>query len=194
MQCRSDQLDPLFAFVLVIDVQERLIPHIAHPKRMEFSVGKLLDGAKVLQLPVLGTEQYPQGLGKTTPSIAERLAAAEAPIEEKPTFSAWQDATCKQAIMKLDRSQAILCGIETHVCVQQTALDMLACDFDVFLCADAVTSRSRFDHETALAHLARQGARVTTVESVLTELCRTTDSPTFKDLLGTIKPLAPEDE
>lgn len=191
MQCRSDQLDSLFAFVLVIDVQERLMPHVAHPKRLEFSIGKLLDGAKILGLPVLATEQYPQGLGETVASIAERLRAAEAPIEEKPTFSAWQNDSCRRAIMKMDRSQAIVCGIESHVCVQQTVLDMLACDFDVFLCADAVTSRSKFDHETAIERLRGQGARVTTVESVLTELCRTTDSATFKKLLDVIKPLAP---
>ena len=191
---RADQLDVSRAFVLAVDLQQKLVPLIRHHERVIAAIGKLLDGARVFQLPVLVTEQYPKGLGPTVKVLRDVLDASAATVLEKPTFSAWAHPAVREAILAVDRPQVIMVGVEAHVCIQQTALDLISRDYDVFICADAVGSRSSMDYDRALERMRHDGAFVTTVESVLFELCNRCDTPQFKALLAVIKATPPADD
>ena len=191
---RHDQLDIDRAFVFVIDLQEKLLPPIPHHERIVAAARKLLDGIRVFELPILATEQYPKGLGRTHPSIREALEKSRAAVLEKPTFSACGYKAVRDGLAAIDRPQAIVIGIEAHVCVQQTTLDLLTMDYDVFVCVDGVGSRGRLDYETSLGRMRHAGAFVTTVESVLYELCNRCDTPRFKEMLEVIKANPPADE
>ncbi len=184
---RANQLDVDRAFVLLIDVQEKILPLVRHHEGVTVACLKLLAGARALEVPALATEQYPQGLGVTTEPVRRSLAMSHAAIIEKPSFSAWAERSVREAILELDRPQVILVGIEAHVCVQQTALDMISRDYDVFVCADATDSRGRIDYENALHRMRQEGAWVTTVEGAMFELCHRTDIPRFKKMLEVIK-------
>lgn len=190
---RHDRLEPDRAMVLVIDVQTRLLPSIRGHEQVVRNVCKLLDGAAVFGLPVLATEQYPKGLGSTEAEIAARLTRANAVLLEKSAFSSCGEEPLREAFRRIDRPQVIVAGIECHVCVQQTVLDLAAMDYNVFLCADAAGSRGRADYERALSRMAAAGAAVTTVESVLFELCHRCDTPQFKPLSAVIKAYPPAD-
>lgn len=191
---RPSQLDVDRAFLLVIDLQDKLLPLIPRRERIIAAGRKLLDGARVFDLPVLATEQYPKGIGRTDAAIRRSLDASGATVLEKTAFSAWAESSVRQAILSIDRPQAILIGIETHVCVQQTALDMASRDYDVYVCADAVGSRGRLDHERSLERMRQEGVWVTTVESALFELCHRCDTARFKAMLEVIKEFPPADE
>lgn len=154
----------------------------------------MIESARVLEVPILATEQYPRGLGVTEPSLHELLQQFDVPIIEKPAFSCWGEESVRRAVRRLDRPQCILTGIETHVCIQQTALDLLAAGFQVFLCADAVSARGRENHAVAIDRMRHAGAVVTTVESVMFELCGRTDIPRFKPMLAIVKANPPIDE
>jgi hypothetical protein len=138
-----------------------------------------LDGARILSVPVFGTEQYPKGLGRTADELASRLGATR----EKVVFSCtpvlgWGHA----AEIADDRDQVVVAGMETHVCVMQTVLDLIAGGFRVYVPADAVASRSELDWRIALDRMASSGATITTVESVLFEWCERAGTPEFKDI------------
>ncbi len=188
---RANQLDVDRASVLVIDLQESLVPLVRHHERVIAAGRKLLDCAGIFDLPVIATEQYPKGLGPTVEIIKHCLDANRATILEKPTFSAWADPIVREAIKTIDRPQVIMMGIEAHVCIQQTALDMVSRDYDVFVCADAVSSRGATDYEQSLSRMRQEGAWVTTVEAVLFELCNRCDTPRFKAMLEIIKQTPP---
>ena len=191
---RANQLDADLACVLVIDVQEKLLPLIGGHERMTAAMLKLLDGVRVFGLPVVATEQYVRGLGPTVAPISTRLREAAATVLEKAAFSACGDDTVRQTLSELDRPQVILAGIEAHVCVQQTALDLRAMDYRVFVCADAIGSRGKLDYEQAIQRMRQDGVIVTTVESVLFELCNRCDTPRFKAILEVIKAHPPQEE
>lgn len=184
---RANQLAPDRVCVLVIDIQEKLLPLILHHDRAVQSCTKLLNGVSVFSVPVVVTEQYPKGLGKTVSPIGDICRAGDSRVIEKPTFSAWAEPAVREVLLALDRPQIIVVGIEAHVCVQQSVLDLVSRDYDVFVCADAVGSRGRFDYERALERMRQEGAWVTTVESVLFELCHRCDTPEFKRMLEVIK-------
>ena len=188
---RPSQIDPDRAFVLVIDMQEKLLPTIRDQQRVIAAGKKLLLAVRPFKLPVLATEQYPAGLGPTTLQIGSCLAEIDAPVVAKMTFSAWGEPKVRDAIIAIDRPQVVLTGVEAHVCVQQTALDLLSREYGVFVCADAIGSRGRLDYEQSLARMRQEGAYVTTTESVLFELCGRCDTPAFKAMLEVIKRSAP---
>jgi len=190
---RPDTLDADRAMVLVIDMQTKLLPSIRDESRVVAAARKLLDGVAVFNLPALATEQYPKGLGATHDTVAGGLESAKARVLEKPTFSCCGEKPVREALREIDRPQIIVAGIEAHVCVQQTALDLVAMDYDVFLCADAVGSRGRLDYERSLSRMQHAGAAVTTVESVLFELCNRCDTPQFKSMIEIIKAHPPTD-
>jgi nicotinamidase-related amidase len=159
------------ATLVVVDVQEGFRPYASFLGVADAS-RKLLEGARILGLPRLVSEQYPKGLGHTAPEVG---IADERPIE-KTVFSA-----ARAEGFHLDgRSQAVVCGIETHVCVSQTVHDLLAQGVEVHVPADAVGSRHRIDYERALERLERAGAVVTTVEAALFELLERAGTPEFK--------------
>jgi len=188
---RPDQLDAGRAMLLVIDMQEKLMPLIIDQQRVVGAAIKLIRGLSVLDLPMVATEQYPKGIGTTIAPIRDVLAGGNVQTLEKPTFSGWAHPQVREAILALDRTQLIIAGVETHVCVQQTALDLASRDYDVFVCADAAGSRGRMDYECALHRMRQNRIVVTTVESVLFELCQSSAAPRFKALLEIIKSSPP---
>jgi len=173
--------------LLVIDFQEKLLPFIADRAYVLDAARLLVRGAAVFNLPVLVTEQYPKGLGRTDPDLTRELHRTGAALFEKMTFSSCGDDAVRDRLREIDRDQVIVCGIETHVCVQQTTLDLLSMDYYVAVCADAVASRRRTDYAVALDRLRHAGAIVTTVESALFELCVECGTPRFKSLIELIK-------
>lgn len=188
---RSDQLDPDLAMVLVVDMQTKLLPLIRHQKQIIAMTQSLLDGARLFDLPVIATEQYPKGIGATVAEVGEKLIACGATPIEKATFSVWGQASARDAILAVDRPQVLVCGIEAHVCVQQSVLDLLSRDYKVFVLADAIGSRGKAAYKTATGRMTHAGACVTTVESALFELCNRCDSEKFKGLLDIVKRFPP---
>lgn len=164
--------------LLVVDVQEKLVPAIANHQQVVWNVRRLVDGARMLGLAVAATEQYPKGLGSTVPELAERLP--ERP--SKLTFSCTGCPTIFQDWKDRGFYKLLVCGIETHVCVQQTVLDLLAAGWRVYVAVDAVGSRRLVDHETALHRMESSGATLTTTEASLFEWCQTADRPEFKPI------------
>jgi nicotinamidase-related amidase len=164
--------------LLVLDVQEKLLPAISERKQIVWNVRRLLDGAKILGVTVVGTEQYPQGLGPTAPELAERLG----PLPAKVRFSC---GGCPGMIADLEQKgigKILITGVETHVCVQQSVLDLLAAGWSVFVAVDAVGSRFEIDHVTALDRMNSAGATLTTTESALFEWCRIAGTQEFKQI------------
>ena len=166
--------------LLVIDVQERFRMQIAAFERMVGRIRTLVQGAALLDVPVVVTEQYPQGLGPTVAELAEVLDGAE--TLEKRSFSAAAAPGFDDLLRRLGRRQVVLVGLETHVCVLNTALDLLALDFRVYLAIDAVGARYRVDHDTALRRLERAGAVLTTSEGCVFEWVGGAGHPRFKDV------------
>ena len=174
--------------LLVVDVQERLIGAIADHRRVVFNVRRLIDGAKILGLPVMATEQYPKGLGPTVAELAGRLPG----IRAKLTFSC---GGCPEIFDQWEAQgihNLLVCGIEAHVCVQQTVLDLLAAGWRVYVAVDAVGSRFDVDYRTALGRMDSSGATLTTTEAALFEWCRIAGTPEFKQISGLVREEAPE--
>jgi nicotinamidase-related amidase len=159
------------AALVVVDVQEAFRAYERFGQVAE-RCAKLLEGARILELPALVSEQYPKGLGHSAPE----LGLGEEPRVEKTVFSAAR----AEGFDLGNHDQAVVCGIETHVCVSQTVHDLLARGIEVHVPADAVASRHAIDYERGLERLERAGAVVTTVEAVLFELLERAGTPEFK--------------
>jgi nicotinamidase-related amidase len=159
----------------VIDVQERLVPAVADGDVVVARCRRLAEGARLLGVPAVLTEQYRKGLGATVPALAELLP----PPLEKLSFSCC-GAEGFAAAIAAGFGQIVLCGLETHVCVAQTALDLLAEGYAVFLAVDAISSRHAIDRDVALRRLVAAGAVPTTSEAVLFEWCRSASHPQFQ--------------
>ncbi len=173
--------------LLVIDVQEKLIGAIADHQRIVWNISRLIDGAQLLGVPVLATEQYPRGLGHTVAELAQRLEA----IPDKVMFSCRE---CAEPILALrDRGvrRILLTGIETHVCIAQSALDLMAAGFRVYLPVDALGARGLLDHQTALGRLDSAGATLTSTEAALFEWCEQAGTPEFKKISELVKASLP---
>lgn len=162
--------------LLVVDVQERLLPMIEGAERMIWNIRRLIDAAALLGLPVAATEQYPKGLGPTAPLLAERLGE----IPQKRRFSCGQVTGVIEPWSRDGISKVLVVGIETHVCIQQTVLDLLAQGFAVFVAADAVCSRHVEDREFGLRRMESSGATLTTTEACIFEWCETSEVAEFK--------------
>ena len=177
--CRSPELMSAGdTALLVVDVQQRLVPAIAGHERVVWNIRRLIEGAEALGLPVAATEQYPKGLGSTVPELAERLGE----IPAKLTFSC---GGCPQVFEGLHGRGALkllVCGMETHVCIQQTVLDLLAEGWLVYVAVDAVGSRHEIDHRTALGRIDSSGATLTTTEAALFEWCAVAGTPEFNEI------------
>lgn len=170
--------------LLIVDVQEKLLPMIPVAQTLIFNCRRLIEGAKLLQVPVTATEQYPRGLGHTVPQLAELLDAAP----EKLRFScaevlAWANADSESN----ERDQIVVAGMEAHVCVLQTVLDFIAQGFRVYVPADAIGSRFKLDWKIALDRMSLAGAVITTAESVLFEWCEVSGTPEFKSISELIR-------
>lgn len=178
--------------ILTIDVQEKLLPLIPNQEQLCWNITRLLDGAKILDVEVRGTEQYPRGLGKTVESIASKLNSASGhQVAEKTMFSCRECSSLFAQLADSGIHNLLLCGIETHVCVAQTALDLIAQGFNVFVCVDAVGSRHELDHATALRRLESCGVALTTTEAALFEWCEQSGSDAFKGISKLVQQAPP---
>lgn len=169
------RLDPVTSLLCVVDIQERLLTAMPDGPHVVDRATRLATAAGLLGVRTVLTEQYPKGLGTTPPTLAAKLPPALA----KMSFSCL-DCEAFVTALPTDVETAVLCGLETHVCVQQTALDLLARGWTVFVAVDAVASRHRIDHDTALERLTASGAIPTTTEAVLFEWCRSAEHPQFQ--------------
>ena len=167
-------LDRDRAVLVVVDVQEAFRPAVLDFDRVVHNTGVLIDGARTLAVPVVVTEQYPKGLGRTVPELEEHLDGVE-PVE-KVSFSAARADGFDMG----GRDQALICGIESHVCVSQTAHDLLDRGMEVHVARDAVSSRTEENRELGIHKMERAGAVVTSVETALFELLGTAGSEEFK--------------
>jgi nicotinamidase-related amidase len=179
------KLDRSRATLVVVDVQEAFRPVVLDFERVTANVSVLVQAARILELPLLVTEQYPRGLGSTVPEVAEQLGDVR-PIE-KVSFSALAADGFPGALAETGRDQVLLCGIESHVCVNQTAEDLLSDDIEVHVARDAVSSRTQDNRELGLHKMERSGATVTSVETAVFELLREAGTPEFKQIQGLIK-------
>ena len=174
--------------LLVVDVQERMLGAQPAAGRIVWNCRRLLDGASVLGVRAAATEQYPEKLGVTAAELAERLTS---PALAKLAFSCGECGDLFAGWQAAGVDRVLLCGVETHVCVQQTALDLLAAGFRVYIAADAVGSRFAHDHETALRRMESSGAVITTTEAVLFEWCERAGTAAFKQISALAKETAP---
>jgi nicotinamidase-related amidase len=171
--------------LLVIDIQERILPVIFEFERVVQNSIKLIKGFKTLGLPVYFTEQYPKGLGPTSSALKEALEDSKA--VEKMSFSCSGAPGLFEELKQKKIDQIVLCGVESHVCVMQTALDLIANDFQVHIASDAVSSRRQFDYNLALQRMNSNGAEITLTESILFELLEICGTDQFKAISKLVK-------
>ncbi|MBX9578902.1 MAG: hydrolase [Gemmataceae bacterium] len=165
--------------LLVIDIQDKLLAKIPAAAGLVRNTAFLLDTAKLLDVPVRATEQYPKGLGATTAEVARRLPG---PAAAKTAFSCCGAGTFLEELEMLQRPNVVVAGMETHVCVLQTALDLLDAGLHVYLPVDTVAARFQPDHDTAVRRLEAAGAVPVTAEAVAFEWTRDSAHPQFKAL------------
>ncbi len=171
--------------LLIIDIQKRILPVIKDHELVVENTLKLIKGFKAMSLPIYYTEQYPKGLGPTEEQIVNELDGIE--LIEKMTFSCSGADKLFNILNTKNHSQIVVCGIESHVCVQQTVLDLIENGFQVNVAADAVSSRKEKDYNFALSRMRDHGAEVTTTESILFELLNVCGTDVFKQVSKIVK-------
>ena len=175
--------------LIVIDMQDKLLASIADAQSVLANTIRLIGFARRLGVPITVTEHYPAGLGATSAVLGDALGHVAQTIS-KLAFSAWREDTVRARLREqrqAGRDQVVLAGCETHVCVGQTALDLIANDFQVFVVADATASRRPQDRDIALQRMSRCGAALVTQEMVGFEWLERAGTPEFNDLLPLIK-------
>jgi nicotinamidase-related amidase len=185
----SGRLEADRTTLIVVDVQEAFRKAIPDFERIAKATATLIEGAEAIGIPVVITEQYPKGLGETVPEVAEHLPDGVQPLE-KVVFAASE----AEGFDLEGRDQALVCGIETHVCVNQTALDLLASSVDVQVAEDAVGSRTEENKRVGLHKMERAGATLTSVETALFELLGRAGTDEFKQVQRLILDYAPNPE
>lgn len=183
------------AVLVGIDFQERLMPAMKDNDEVEAAAAKLVKGCRILGVPAIMTQQYTKGLGATVASIAaaltdplgEDIPAAEFEPAEKTSFSAMGEPAFVERLETLGRRMVIIAGVEAHVCVQQTVIDLLESGYTVFVANDCVSSRSGKDKKYSLSRMVDAGAIGTTYESILFELCGGAKEPGFKQISALVK-------
>jgi len=178
-------LDRNTSILIVTDIQGKLASLMHERESLFRNVGILIEGIKVLGVPILWVEQYPEGLGPTVPEIAAHLTGLS-PLP-KTTFSSLSDPGIRAVFEGRRRSQAILTGIETHVCIYQTAMDLLALGVEIHVPVDAVSSRTAVNKQVALDSIARAGGHLTSVEMLLFELLGAAEGEEFKRIIRLVK-------
>jgi len=173
------------ALFCLVDVQERLFPHMANKEIIEANLVTLIKGLKLHEVPFIVNEQYKKGLGETIPAVRELIDAD--PHFEKVTFSCCKNDGTLEAIKNSGKKVVIVAGIETHVCVLQTCLDLLAEGLQPVLVTDCVTSRAEYNTIMAIERLVQAGVIPTTYESILFELTVSAKSPVFKEISKLVK-------
>lgn len=180
-------LDMKNTVLMVIDIQERFVPVIHDVETVVKNSGILVQTANILDIPVVVTEQYPKGLGNTVEDIKTHLSDANSQSFEKNTFSCFANSEIDNALKTLGKKQVIICGIEAHVCVNQTVLAMLNQGYECHLVLDAISSRTPENRQIGIDKMLKAGAWQASTEMVMFELLRDSKHPAFKELLGLIK-------
>jgi nicotinamidase-related amidase len=165
--------------LVLIDVQDKLAPHVLNPQSLQTHCAWLLNLATALDVPMIMNMQYPKGLGTTIPSLQPFPYKA---VIEKTAFSCCKAEAFVDTLKVLKKNQIVLIGIETHVCILQTALDLIHQGFDIFIVVDAVSARNDLDHRYALKRLKQQGCHLITSEMVFFEWIKDASHPAFKSL------------
>jgi len=169
----------------VVDVQGRLAQLMADRDSLFQNIRILIQAARILEIPILWCQQAPEALGPTVPEIAELLTGLE-PMN-KASFSCCGDERFTAELNALGKEKILLCGIEAHVCIYQTALDLMEGGLDITIVADAVSSRTAQNRQLALTRLAAEGAHISSTEMTLFELLRTAKHPQFKQIARLVK-------
>ena len=170
---------------VVIDIQERLLPHIHEGDRILKNCVKLIEGMKIIGIPLIVTQQYTKGLGPTVQPVSALFPDFK-PVE-KISFSCCDEPSFMEEAVRTGGKNFIICGIEAHVCVLQTCLDLLAAGMVPVVVEDCVSSRKEDDKRIAVDRLRQEGAVITTLESILFELTRAAGTPVFKTISGLVK-------
>ncbi len=170
----------------IIDIQEKLFPFIYDNEQLRNTIIKLIQGLKVLHIPILVTEQYPKGIGKTTPEIINTLGDDYKPIE-KMAFSCCKSDEFINALRILSRKYVLITGIEAHVCVLQTTIELVEYGYIPIIIEDTISSRRLSDKLSAIERMKQEGAIVASYESILFELCEVSGTEEFKTLSKIIK-------
>jgi nicotinamidase-related amidase len=173
--------------LLVVDAQVKLLEIIPGSERIIWNIRRLLDAAAILGVPFAATEQYPDKLSPTVPELKERIG----PAPDKLCFSAGVCGDIFEQWKNDNRSRVLVCGIETHVCVMQTALDLSAAGFVTYVAVDAAGARYSIDHETALRRMDSAGVILSTTEAAMFEWCKTAEAAEFKKISALAKEKAP---
>jgi nicotinamidase-related amidase len=173
------------SLLLIVDIQEKLAPAILNADTVVANTIKLIHAAKHLSVPMLASEQYPKGLGRTVPALRELLPTET--LFDKTHFSCLGESGMSERLQQQQRRQIIICGMEAHVCVLQTALDIKAAGFTTIVVADAVSSRRSESYELGLARMRDVGVTIVSTEMVLFEWVGQAGTPEFKALLPLIK-------
>ncbi|MFN8670893.1 MAG: hydrolase [Candidatus Sericytochromatia bacterium] len=171
---------------VLVDIQEKLFPFISDNQKLVENCIKLIKGLELLEVPLIVTEQYTKGLGKTIPELQEVVGNNYNPIE-KIDFSCCGSEEFFQKLEQLNKRNIILMGIEAHVCVLQTAIDLTESGFNVIVIEDCISSRKLNDKTIALKRFTHEGCFISTYESILLELCRKAGNDVFKSISKLIK-------
>ena len=179
-----DKLSRKVNALLIIDIQEKIIRPIFNKDSIIKNIKKLIDAYQILEENIFVSEQNPPKLGSTIPELLPTKAGFKK--IEKMEFSLAHIQEFSQELENKKITNLIVCGIETHICVQQTVLDCIQNGFEVILISDAMSSRNRVDHEISLQRMSQTGAVLTTTESIIFELCKTADRKEFKEIRNII--------
>lgn len=178
-------LRPDRAALLVVDLQEKLLPAIPDRDRVLRNSRLLLRLARTLQLPVVLTTQYRKGLGAVVPEVV--ADAGPATTLDKTSFGCFADEPIASALEATDRDQLLVCGIETHICVTQTVLGAFEKGYEVHVASDAVGARTEENHRIGLTRMERSGAVLSSTEMAIYELLERSDTAAFKEMLPLLK-------
>ncbi len=170
---------------LVIDMQEKLLPHIEANDEVLSKCIILVKGLRAMNIPIITTQQYTKGLGNTVLSVTE--AIGNPTYIEKLTFSCFREVQFANALNSSGKKNVLISGVESHVCVLQTALDLLYSNYTPIVIADAIGSRKNFEKKIALDRMRDAGCIISTTESILFELCRQAGNDVFKEISKLVK-------
>ena len=170
--------------LLILDMQEKLINNIKGNQLLTFNIKKLIDACNLLNVPIAITEQNPLKLGKTLESIIENN---NYPIFEKMEFSCGNNKSILDYVKNYNFKNIIICGIESHICILQTAVELLEKGLNILIPRDAIGSRSSIDNDTAFLRLILSGAVASTTESIICELCKTSSRKEFREISKILK-------
>lgn len=171
--------------LVVVDVQGKLAQLMWDKERLFNNIEILVKSAKILEIPIIWCQQYPKALGETVEQIAKHLKGLS-PVNKK-CFSCYGKEEFVEQLHAANRKQVLICGIETHICVYQTVMDLLGQEYDVQVVGDAVSSRTRENKEAALSRIKHEGAAISTTEMALFELLVTAEHPKFRDIAKLIR-------